>query len=223
MRVRKERRIARHRASLVKIRTIVKNMIHALLARNGIKHEFSDLFGKAGIEFLRNINLDEESRFELNQYLMLLRVINYKIEEAEEVVKDLANNNYYAKLLISIPGISYISALVIASEIADISRFNSSKALVGYAGLAPSTYSSGNKTYHGAITKEGSAWIRWILIQAANKAVKSNNYLKKFYSRIAKKKGHNVAIVATARKLLRYIWVMLKYGITFDALRINKG
>jgi transposase len=221
--IREQRRIARHRASLVKIRTIVKNMIHALLARNGIKHSFSDLFGKAGIEFLRSLELDEESRFELNQYLVLLRVLSYKIEETQELVEDIAEQNYYAKLLISVPGISYLSALVIAGEIADVSRFGSSKALASYAGLVPSTYQSGNKSYHGSITKQGSVWLRWILIQAANKAVESNKHLRKFYLRIAKKKGHNVAVVAVARKLLRYIWVMLSYGLTFDALRINKG
>jgi transposase len=221
--IRKQRRIARHRASLVKIRTIVKNMIHALLARNGIKHEFSDLFGRAGMEFLKNIDLDEESRFELNQYLMLLRVLNCKIEETQEIVEDLAGQNYYAKLLISIPGISYLSALIIASEIADIRRFNSSKALTSYAGLVPSTYSSGNRNYHGSITKQGSYLLRWVLIQASNKAIESNNYLKKFYLKLERKKGRNVAIVAVARKLLRYIWVMLSYGLTFDVLRINKG
>ncbi|MDI6806972.1 MAG: hypothetical protein QMD14_04145, partial [Candidatus Aenigmarchaeota archaeon] len=113
-----------HRASLVKIRTMVKNMVHALLARNGIKHEFSDLFGKAGMEWLPGLSLDKASKFELNQYLMLLRVLTYKLEEAQHVVEELVDTNYHAKLLLSVPGISYISALIIASEIADIRRFS---------------------------------------------------------------------------------------------------
>jgi hypothetical protein len=64
---------------------------------------------------------------------------------------------------------------------------------------------------------------RWILIQTANNAIKSNKKLEKFYRKLERKKGHNAAIVAVARKLLRYIWVMLSYDLTFDALRINKG
>lgn len=219
---RQERRITRHRASLVKIRTQVKNSIHAILARNGIKHEFSDLFGKSGIEFLRTISLDDESRFELNQYLVILRVLNHKIDENEDLIKDLAQENYYAKLLISIPGISYYSALLIASEIADIRRFGSAKHLCSYAGLVPSTYQTGNSIKHGGITKQGSKWIRWIMVQAANKAINSNSRLKELYSRIAKRKGHNVAITAVARKMLCYAYVMLKEGIKFDALRVNR-
>lgn len=220
---RQERRITRHKASLVKIRTIIKNRIHAILARNGIKHEFSDLFGKSGIEFLRSIPLDEESRFELNQYLVILRVLNYKIDENKDVIENLAQENYYSKLLVSIPGISYYSALLIASEIADIRRFHSAKALSSYAGLVPSTHQTGNTLRHGSITKQGSKWLRWILIQSANKAVNSNKFLNRFYSRIAKKKGHQVAITAVARKLLCYAYVMLKEGIKFDALRVNRA
>jgi transposase len=204
---RQERRITRHRASLVKIRTIVN----------------SDLFGKAGVEFLRSVALDEESRFELDQYLVILRVIDHKLDESKELIENLANENCYAKLLVSIPGVSYYSALLIASEIADISRFTTAKHLCSYAGLVPSTHQTGNIRRHGSITKQGSKWLRWILVQSATKAIQSNKFLSRFYSRIAKKKGHQVAIVAVARKLLCYAYVMLKEGIKFDALRINRA
>jgi transposase len=216
--VRIERQITRHRASLVSMRTRVKNKVHAILARYGIRYEYSDLFGRSGIEFLKNLDLSNASRFQLDQYLVLLRVLNHEIEETSERVGLLAEENPSARLLMSIPGISYYSALLIMAEIADIRRFPSAKKLCGYAGLVPSTHQSGDTRRTGHLTKQDSRWLRWILIQTANVAIKKDNALKKFYDRVAKKKGHNIAIVATARKMLRYIYAMLTLGIEFDAL-----
>lgn len=221
--VRTERQITRHRSSLVSMRTQVKNKIHAILARHGIRYEYSDLFGKSGVEFLKTVDIPDASRFQLDQYLVLLRVLNYKIEETSEQVELLAIDNPSARLLMSIPGISYYSALLIMAEIADIRRFPSAKKLCSYAGLIPSTYQSGSTTRHGNITKQGSKWLRWILIQCSNVAIKKDSALKRFYNRIAKKKGHKIAIVATARKMLRYIYAMLTLGIKFNALQVNRA
>jgi len=221
--VRTEREITRHRASLVRMRTRVKNKIHAILSKHGIRHGFSDLFGRSGIEFLRNLDLPMESRFQLNHYLTILRLLDYKIKETSYQIERLVKDNPSARLLTTIPGISYYSALLIISEIGDIRRFQSSKKLCSYAGLIPSTYQSGNTLRHGKITKQGSKWLRWILIQSTNVAIRFNERLSKFYTRIARKKGHNIAIVATARKLLSYIYVMLTLGIEFNALQVNRA
>lgn len=143
-----ERQITRHRASLVDIRTMIKNKIHAILRRHGIRHEFSDLFGKSGIEFLRQLDLPMYSRFQLNQYLVILRVLDYKIGETSNKIELFTKVNPAAQRLIKIPGISYYSALMIMSEIGDIRRFPSLKKLCSYAGLVPSTYQSGDITRH---------------------------------------------------------------------------
>jgi transposase len=86
----------------------------------------------------------------------------------------------------------------------------------------PSTYQSGSKNYHGKITKQGSKWLRWILIQAANKAITRENALQRFYKKLEARKGRNVAIVATARKMLTYIHAMLTLNLKFDELQVNK-
>lgn len=106
--------------------------------------------------------------------------------------------------------VSYYSALLIKSEIGDISRFPDKFKLISYAGLCPSVKQSGSKEIRGHITKQGSRNLRWILIQCSNIAIRHDDYLRNFYKRIARKRGHKIAIVATARKMLVCIYYMLK-------------
>ncbi|NOJ32762.1 MAG: hypothetical protein DA329_11550 [Candidatus Nitrosocosmicus sp.] len=91
----------------------------------------------------------------------------------------------------------------------DKRRFSTPWKLVSYAGLAPSARESAGKTKTGGITKQGSPWLRWILVQCALTAVKYDSRLGLFYTRIKNKKGHSKAIVATAKELLVIIWYML--------------
>ena len=118
-------------------------------------------------------------------------------------------------LLMTIPGVGYYSALLIKSEIGDVKRFPSAKQLCSYAGLVPSTHASGNVCYHGHITKQGSKWLRWILIEAAIHAAKRTGPLRRFYYKVERKKGGKVAKVATARKLLEWIYHMMRDCKTF--------
>src|SRR5208282_6158466 len=97
-----------------------------------------------------------------------------------------------------IPGVGYYSALLIASEIGDVNRFPDSAHLCSYAGLTPSTHSSGGITYHGRITKTGSGYLRWILTECTRTHIRLNpsSNVTKFYARMLKKKGDAKAIVA---------------------------
>jgi transposase len=115
------------------------------------------------------------------------------------------------KLLITIPGISYLSALTIMAEIGDISRFVSAKKLMGYAGVVPSTYASGGKVRHGRIIKQGSSWLRYVLIEAAHHQLHCTKRkgLAEYYNRIKEKKGGKAAAVATARKLCAVVFRVL--------------
>ena len=116
------------------------------------------------------------------------------------------------KLLVIILGIGYYSALLILSEIGDINRFPDSYHLCSYAGLVPSTHSSGGITYHGAITKTGSKHLRWIMIECVRAHIRLNkdSNITKFYIRLAKRRGNNSkAVLAAASKLLKVVyWVM---------------
>jgi transposase len=100
--------------------------------------------------------------------------------------------------------------MVIASEIGDIKRFPTQWKLVSYAGLAPTQHQSGEYERRGGITKQGSKWPRWILVQAAQHARQHDPRFKAYYERVAKRKGKQKAIVAVAKEMLVVIWFMPK-------------
>jgi transposase len=113
------------------------------------------------------------------------------------------------KLLMSISGIGPFFSVLILYEIDDISRFRDERKLCSYAGLVPSTYASGGKVFHGRITKMGSKWLRWALIEAAQTAIRSDSELHAYYQRLRVRKGTNAAKVATARRLLTIVYRLL--------------
>lgn len=128
---------------------------------------------------------------------------------SKEISKHANKKDKDVKILLSITGIDIFAAMLISAEIVDVRRFSTPWKLVSYAGLAPSTRESAGKTITGGITKQGSPWLRWILVQCALVAVKYDIRLSMFYNRIRNKKGHGKAIVATAKELLVIIWYML--------------
>ena len=80
---------------------------------------------------------------------------------------------------------------------------------VAYAGLAPSQHQSGEYERRGGITKQGSKWLRWILVQAAQQARQHDARFKAYYERVAKRRGKQKAVVAVAKEMLVIIWFML--------------
>jgi transposase len=202
----------RFRASLLNLRTQVKNKIHAILFKHALRHNFSNLFGKGGRAWLASLKLKEPFQANLDKYLLLVDQFTDLVSQAEQIIQATVVNNPQANLLISIPGISYCSALTIMGEIGDINRFCSAKKLQGYAGLVPSTYASGDKQVHGRITKQGSKWLRWIMIEAAyhQERCKKIPGFGSYYLSIKKRRGTKTAAVATARKLLAVVWRLLK-------------
>jgi len=213
--VRDLRETLRHRARLVKTQTMVKNRIHALLAKNGIRRRFSDLFGKAGRHFLKALHLRPCYQLALKQLLALLDTLGGLIQEVTEVIEEEAKATPEARLLATIPGIGYYSALLILAEIGDINRFPNGKKLCSWAGLVPSTHSSGGRTYHGHLTKQGSRWLRWILTQAVPHAARGSSQLGALYQRVARRGGRNAAKMAVARQMLMIIHRMLVRGEPF--------
>jgi transposase len=192
----------------------LKNRIYAVLMAYGIKVSSKDLSSKKAEEEIRQAieKLPFCAAYKLSKNFKNLKSAEEDKEELSYYLANIAKDNPQVHLLITIPGISFVAALVIISEIGDISRFSSPKRLTKYAGLTPAIYQSGKRSYTGGITKAGRRRLRWILVQAANNAVRVEGRLRKFYLRLKEKKGHNKAIVACARKLLTIIWYMLTKG-----------
>jgi len=162
--------MVRFRTSLIHLlRTEVKNKIHSILFKDALRRPFTNLFGKGETKWLESLELEEHYQSNLRHYLSLIDVLTNLIQEADENIEKTVSDHPQAKLLTTIPGISYVSGLSIMAEIGDIKRFPSVKKLQSYAGLVPSTYSSGDRIAHGRITKQGSRWLRWTTTEIAQR------------------------------------------------------
>jgi len=208
--IREVKELLRYRLSLVNHRRELKNRIHAVLGKCGIISELTDLFGKSGREFLDRITLAQIFRTEIDGYLSIIDSINERIAESEKRIKKMATENKEAQILMTAPGISYFSSMLLLSEIGTIDRFPAAKKLFAYAGVVSSTKESADKVRHGHIIRDSNKYIRWILIEAIDWAIKKDERLAKFYRKISVKRGKQIARIATARKLLESIYYMLK-------------
>ena len=212
--IRDQRVMIRHHASLVRLRTSIKNRVHALLTREGIElPKLSDIFGKRGMEFLRRVKLRQVRREALDNYLEVLKALEERIEEMEAILKERAKITDEAKWLMSIPGIGYHNALLILSELGEIERFSNPKSMVSYSGLAPKVEQSGDYKRYGHINKHSNGFLRWAFIQSARAAVRSSkpNRFQKIYNKIKARRGEKVAIVATARHMAESVyWVLTR-------------
>jgi transposase len=203
---------------LVRVQTGLKNKIHSLLAKKGINTGLTDLFGKKGLEYLSRLSLQKPYQGCLEGYLRVLKALKGEIRQVDKELKTMAQKEARAELLTSIPGVGDYSALLILAEVGDISRFPDARHLASYAGLVPGTYSSGNRALHGSITRQGSRWQRWIVVEASTHVVNLPGNLRDFYQRLRGAKGSQVARVAVARKLLGIIYHMLKHNKDYHAV-----
>jgi transposase len=195
------RELVRHRAALVRMRTKLKNKIHSIVLMKGItisninqRHNFHP-FTKRYNKILREVN-----DYRINDYLHLIESFDTEIKDVSKKILSIAKEDEMAKLLMTIPGIGYYSALLIVSEIGDINRFPDSYHLCSYAGLVPSTHSSGGVTYHGKITKTGSKYLRWVLLECVHVHIRTNKHssITRFYERLARRKGSTKPRTATS-------------------------
>ena len=207
--IRDLKELIRQRAVYVEMRTRIKNKVHSVLFKTGDKHDFTNLFGKGGRKFLSELKVTPVYRAELDRYLLTLDNLGLQVKDMEQDIESKAKADYDCKLLCTIPGVGPYTALMIKSEIGDITRFRSSGRLCNYAGLIPSTYASGEKIRTGRITKRGSKWLRKALVDAVTSSCRNANKISVFYKKLKKSKGTGKAKVAAARKLCSVIFAML--------------
>ena len=120
------------------------------------------------------------------------------------------------KVLRTLPGAGEFTALMMLAEIGDITRFPSARKLASWAGLTPTVRGSDLTVRHGHISKQGSAWLRWVLNQAAQTAKRSPDFAAT-YAAIAQRRGKKIATIAIARKLLTRAWHLLSEMQAADA------
>ena len=213
-----EKRAIRFRTGMVQTRTRMKNMIHGILLQESIK------IPGPTFTFRFNRELHKLKNWRIEEYLECIKSFDERIGRANLKIHDMVRDNEYVQILMSIPGVGKFTALAIASEIDDISRFEDPDKLVSYIGLAPSVRNSVGITHHGKITHAGNATVRWVLTEAvlAHRIhAKETTVLTEFYKRVARKRGTAKAIVATAAKMLRIIFWMLKNELPLQNVKDN--
>lgn len=203
------RHLVFHRHGLVQQRTQTKNRIHAILHRNLIAAEFTDLFGKAGRRFLAEVELAGCERELLDVDLQVLDFLGAQVEAADRRLAQATHEDPEVCRLMTIPGISLTSAVALKAAIGDVGRFKTSGHLVSYFGLNPSVHQSGEKAYTGSISRRGRSHARSVCVEAAQQLVKTPGPLHAFFVRLERRKPRNVAITAVARKLVVLVWHML--------------
>ena len=220
-RTRGYRQLISHRIRLVQEATRLKNRIHAILHRQQIRSPYCNLFSHASRAWLEKIDLAEVEKLLLRQNLQLLKSTEDALAEIESLLARLAQEDERVPILMQIPGINVFGGLAILAEIGEISRFASPKKLSSYAGLVPSVHRSGQKNSSGPITKAGRSRLRWVLVEAAHVAVRYDPQLGRFFYRLRARKGTNVAVVATARKMLVIIWHLLSGDGIYRGRRVD--
>src|SRR3954453_3111470 len=207
------RQVAR-RAHIVLKRTRLKNQVQAILHRNLIPRcPAADLFGSKGRRWLAEQALPAEVQQAVGAHLRQLDFHAQELAIIDAELGRVALGSAEVRRLMTIPGVDATVALSIVAAVGDFARFRSPQKLVSYLGLNPRVRQSGGQpASHGRITKQGRAHARGMLVEAAWAASKTPGPLRAFYQRVRARRGMQVAVVATARKLAVLCWHLIARG-----------
>jgi len=209
------RALLMHRMRLVRIRTMVKNGLHAI-ALNYRLTRGSKLLRQAGLAQLHALALPPHTAQRRDQSLELLAGLTTQIRALDDAITTAALAHPDGPRLITHPGVGALTALATVVVLGPVARFHDSKHVVSYVGLAPAVNASAG-TYHlGRITKQGSPLLRFVLGQAAAHAARMDPDLKRTYGVLVHRRGRPKAKVAVARKLLVRLFIMLRDQIDYD-------
>lgn len=205
---RDQRQLLIHRYKLVTLRVRVKNELQHLALNQGMQKGRS-LWSKAGQKLLLDLPLQFWAGTRRKNLLELLKQMDQQIVALDQAVKKAAEENEKARLLMSQPGVGPITALAYVLTLGDVTRFRRGKQVASYLGLIPREYSSGGKQRMGGISKQGNRFMRMLLVEAAQAAVRYDPGFRSEYLHRCHHKPKAVAKVAAARKLaIRLYWML---------------
>ncbi|MGO9087452.1 MAG: IS110 family transposase [Terriglobales bacterium] len=211
------RQLLVHRHKQVQARTRVKNQLQAVALSQGVqkKRKLWTAVGRAELEKLELLPYAAQRRKQLLQWLDGLEA---EIEQLNRRVDEEAQKRPAAVRLQTHPGVGPVTALAMVLTLGPAERFASGKQVGSYLGLIPSEYSSGGQQRLGHISKQGSSFLRFLLVEAGQSAVRYDAELGRFYRRLAVRKHRALAKVAVARKLAVRLYLMLREDWTYAQL-----
>ena len=201
------RQLLIHRQHLVRMRSRIKNQLQHIALNQGWQKK-RKLWSETGLELLRNLKLEPWTGQRRDTLLAMLAELEQKIRPLDQAVEKEAFACQGARRLQTHPGVGPVISLATVLTMGDVKRFEDSRSWVSYLGLNPSEESSGQRRRLGAISKQGSPFLRYLLVEGASSAAKGDKSLARMYARLKAKKHHGVAKVAVARKLaVRLYWM----------------
>ncbi len=198
--VRELRALLAHRRRLIKTQTMLKNRLHSLLHRHHLVPPVSDPFGLKYDTWWRELNVSSTERLHVRHDLATLEQLAAQITEIDDELRRLSCVEPWAvdvPYLLQLPGVGLIVAMTVLAAVGDVTRFDSAKKLVGYSGLGTSVHDSGLTHRTGRVTKQGRKELRYVLVEAAWRAVDSSDYWRLRFQKLCQRLDAHKAIVAT--------------------------
>lgn len=209
--VREMRQLLSQRRQWVETHTQIVNRMHSVAHRHHLQHERGKRFNET-TGWQRDRRLSSLEQFQLELEMENLRYIEKQIERVSREVRKMCHQKPWAEgmtYLMQLPGFGVITAMTVLAAIGEIQRFETPKPLASYSGLTPGPEQSGTKHRGKGVTKAGRRELRWALVEAAQRAVKSDPLLKMKFQALQKRMHRNQAMVAIARHLLELVWYVL--------------
>jgi len=211
-------RMLRYRQKLIKFRTMSKNSLQAIALQAGLA-KGSRLFTTAGQQELRTTEMSPVLQWQRDHWFALMQPLNQQLLETMVWFKAASKGDAAITRLRTHPGIGLLTSLCILHTLQPVSRFRNQRKVVAYAGFDPMVRSSAERAIYLGISKAGSRMLRYLLVEAVHTAIRYDEDLKRFYKRVAERRGRPKAKVAAARKLLIRAYIMLRDEIDYAEFR----
>jgi transposase len=211
-------RMLRYRQKLIKFRTMSKNSLQAIALQAGLAKGHR-LFSKDGQQELRTAEMSAVLQWQRDHWFELLKPLNQQLLETMVWFKTQSKGDAAITRLRTHPGIGLLTSLCLLHTLQPVSRFRNQRKVVAYAGLDPMIRSSAERSIYLGISKAGSRMLRYLLVEAVHTAIRYDEDLRRFYKRVAERRGRPKAKVAAARKLLIRAYIMLRDEIDYAEFR----
>jgi transposase len=211
------RQLLTHRHKQVQARTRVKNQLQALARSQGLQKR-RQLWSEAGRAELEKLELLPYATLRRERLLAMLEALEAEIGALNRHVEAEVKRRPEALRLMTHPGVGAVTALALVLTLGPAERFGNARQVASYLGLIPSEHSSGGRQQLGRISKQGSSFLRFLLVEAGQSAARGDAELGRFYRRLAMRKHRALAKVAVARKLALRLYLMLRQDWTYAQL-----
>lgn len=205
----------RFRHRLVRLRTSIYNSLHALSISAGLSLQ-AKLATAQGRQQLQGLRLSPVLVYQRDEWLALAAELSERVLAVERWLKREAQRDERVQRVRTHPGVGLLTALCVVHTLGDITRFASTRKVTAYVGLDVVEHSSAERKAYGGISKAGSRLLRYLLVEAAQTAIRGDEQLGSFYQRVMKRRGLAKAKVAVARKLLVRTFIMLRDEIDYS-------